>query len=86
MQPCTTELYITSICHQIIIHECYLNDRVLMNINICFSPIYIYVCVCTWPQQFNQVIFSIFSLLTLQLLMLHSYMELDFDHKSLLLP
>ena len=38
MQACTTELYITSICHQIIIHECYLNDRVLTNINICFSP------------------------------------------------
>ena len=33
MQACTTELYITSICHQIIIHKCYLNDRVLMNIN-----------------------------------------------------
>ena len=30
--------YITSICHQINIHECSLNDRVLTNINICFSP------------------------------------------------
>ena len=38
MQACTTELYITSICHQIIIHECYLNDQVLANVNICFSP------------------------------------------------
>ena len=38
MQARTTELYITSICHQIIIHECYLNDRVLTNVNICFSP------------------------------------------------
>ena len=34
MQACTTELYITSICHQIIIHECYLNDQVLTNIYI----------------------------------------------------
>ena len=34
----STELYIMSICHQIIIHECYLNDRVLTNINIYFSP------------------------------------------------
>ena len=32
-------LHITSICHQIIVHKCYLNDRVLTNINICFSPI-----------------------------------------------
>ena len=38
MQACTTELYKTSICHQIIIHECYLNDQVLTNINIYFSP------------------------------------------------
>ena len=38
MQACTTELYITSICHQIIIHKCYLSDQVLTNINICFSP------------------------------------------------
>ena len=32
------QYYIMSICYQINIHECYLNDWVLTNINICFSP------------------------------------------------